>query len=91
MIVLTRLRSQILATPGVDDLEIVGRDTAYAEFTDEFADFPDVLEGITVTDMRVSLRAIASDSSEIPGLEAELLADDAVVGVYVAGEDAPPC
>jgi cell division protein FtsX len=88
---LTRLRNQMLATTGVDDLEIVGRDTAYAEFTDEFADFPDVLEGITVADMRVSLRAIASDVSGIPGLEAELLADDAVAGVYVAGADAPPC
>ena len=41
--------------------------------------------------MRVSLRAIASDVSGIPRLEAELLADDAVAGVYVAGADAPPC
>ena len=88
---LTRLRNQILATPGVDDLDVVGRDTAYAEFTDEFADFPDVLEGVAVADMRVSLRTVASDVSGIPRLEAELLADEAVAGVYVAGMDAPPC
>ena len=88
---LTRLRNQILATTGVDDLEIVGKETAYAEFTDEFADFPYVLEGVAVGDMRVSLRAVASDVSGIPALEAELLADDAVAGVHVPGVNAPPC
>lgn len=88
---LTRLRNQILATPGVDDLEIVGRQAAYAEFAEEFADFPDVLEGVIVTDLQVSLRVIASDLSGIPGLEVKLLTDASVAGVHVAGADAPPC
>ncbi len=88
---LTRLRNQILAVPGIDSLDIVGRDDAYAEYQAEFASFPEVISGVTITDMHVSLRAVASDLGGIAGLELELLNDPAVAGVHVPGPDAPPC
>lgn len=88
---LTRLRNQILEVPGIESLELVGREAAYAEFASDFAAFPEVVEGVSVTDMLVSMRAVASDRAGIPGLELALLADPAVAGVHVAGVNAPPC
>ena len=88
---LTRLRNQLLAVPGIDGLEIIGREAAYAELAADFAQFPEVLQGVSITDMHVSLRAVASDTGGIPALQWALLNDPAVAGVHVPGTNAPPC
>ncbi len=88
---LTRLRNQILAAPGIESLDIVGRDEALTEYRREFAAFPEVIDGVALTDMYVSLRAVASHRGGIAGLELALIEDPAVAGVYVPGPDAPPC
>ena len=81
---LTRLRSRILATEGINEVAIWSADQNHAEFIERFADQPLAGEDVTPSDLGISLRATAANPSALTTLEATLLGDPAVRSVHVA-------
>ncbi len=88
---LTRLRNELLATDGIDELAIVGRAEAYAEYLDRFSAQPGLAGVITVQDMSVSLRAHTSNPVTLSLLASRFEHDAAVRGIHVFPPGAPGC
>jgi len=88
---LTRLRNELVATDGLRDIIIVGRDQAYAEYLERFSGQSDLAGVITVQDMSVSLRAHTNDPVTLSLLAGRFERDTGVKGVQIFPPGAPSC
>ena len=88
---LTRLRNQLAALEGTTDISVIGREEAYREFLDRFADIADLSTGIAVRDMPVSIRARSTNPITLSLLRDSFEGDAAVKGIQVFHPGAPAC
>ena len=88
---LTRLRNDLLAVDGIDEISVIGRDEAFAEYLQRFDEWPDLAGVISVLDMSVSLRARTDDAVALTVLPSLFEADPDVKGVQVFLPGAPDC
>lgn len=88
---LTRLRNDLLAVDGIDEISVIGRDEAFVEFLQRFDEWPDLAGAITVSDMSVSLRARTDDAVALTVLPSLFEADPDVKGIQVFLPGAPAC
>jgi cell division protein FtsX len=88
---LTRLRNDLLAVDGIDEISVIGRDEAFAEYLQRFDEWPDLAGVITVSDMSVSLRARTDDAVALTVLPSVFQTDPDVKGVQVFLPRAPAC
>ena len=88
---LTRLRNDLLAVDGIDEISVIGRDEAFAEYLQRFDEWPDLAGVITVADMSVSLRARTDDAVTLTVLPSLFETDPDVKGIQVFLPGAPDC
>lgn len=88
---LTRLRNDLLAVDGIDEISVIGRDEAFAEYLQRFDERPDLAGVITLSEMSVSLRARTNDAVALTLLPSLFETDPDVNGVQVFLPGAPVC
>ncbi|NNC92938.1 MAG: hypothetical protein HKN80_10645 [Acidimicrobiia bacterium] len=88
---LSRLRNDLLAIDGIEEVSVIGRDEAFAEYLDRFEEWPDLAGVITVSDMSVSLRSRTDDPVALTLLPSLFEADPDVKGMQVFLPGAPDC
>lgn len=88
---LTRLRNDLLAVDGIDEISVIGRDEAFTEYLQRFDEWPDLAGVITVLDMSVSLRARTDDAVALTLLPSLFQTDPDVKGIQVFLPGAPAC
>lgn len=88
---LTRLRNELVATDGIGEITLVGRDEAYAEYLERFGGQSGLAGVLTVQDMSVSLRARTDNPVTLSLLTGRFEKDAGVKGMQVFAPGAPAC